>query len=96
MNEETLFEKINRLPWYRRQLDRNEFTYKKGKDGKFYVQHDEWHETIYVGPYKSVHEAEDIINSYLTESQKIHLDKKLDSRIHSVKIENHNDFFKNN
>lgn len=93
VKEETLADRMSKLPWYRRQLDKEEFTYRQGKDGRYYVQHHEWHETIYVGPYKSVNEAEDIIDSYVTESQKIHLDKKLDSRIHSVKIENLEDFF---
>lgn len=89
-------EKLNNVPWYRRQLDRKEFTYNKGQDGKFYIQHNEWHKTIFVGPYKTVHEAEDVINSYIAESKKINLDKKVDSRVHSVQIENYNEFFKNN
>ena len=93
IKEETITDKIRKLPWYRRPLERNEFTSRKGKDGNFYVQHVEWHKTIFIGPYKTVNEAEDIIDSYLSESQKIHLDKKLDSRVHSIQIEDYANFF---
>lgn len=92
---ETIADKVRKLPWYRRQLERKEFTYQKGNDGHFYVRHQDWSKTIWIGPYKTEGEAEAIISSYLTESQKTYLDKKLDNRVHSVQIENYESFFKN-
>lgn len=90
---ESITDKIKKLPWYRRPLERHEFISRKGRDGKFYVQHNEWHKSIFVGPYKTVGEANDIIESYVCESNKIHLDKKVDSRVHSIQIEDYETFF---
>lgn len=90
---ESICEIIAKTPWYRRQLTRDEFIHKKAKDGKFYVQHNEWHRTIWIGPYKDKDEAEEIITSYLEESKKSHLDRKIDSKVHSLKIEDELSFF---
>lgn len=90
---DSISDEIKKLPWYRRPLIKEEFITRKGKDNKFYVQHNEWHRTIWVGPYNTSKDAEDIIESYLDESQKAPLDKKLDSKIHSVQIEDVETFF---
>jgi hypothetical protein len=82
-----------KLAWYQRPIMREDFVTKKGRDNKLYIHHNEWSETIFVGPYNNTHEVTDIINSYIVASLEAPLDRKLDSRIHSIKIENPKEFF---
>lgn len=82
-----------KIPWYKRELLEIEFTHKKAKDGKLYIHHDEWSPTIWIGPYDSVKEVKEIIASYISASLTKDLSKKLDSRVHSLIIENAKEFF---
>lgn len=84
---------VKQLPWYRRPLDKSEFRYKLAKNGRYYVRHKEWGNTTWIGPYTTVDAAERIIESYVVESLKDTLDKKTDSGIHSVIIDNPEEFF---
>jgi hypothetical protein len=79
--------------WYQRPLQEDEFIVKKGKDNKFYIRHDEWSETIFIGPYKDTYDVNEIIKSYVKASLEMSLDKKLDSRVHSISIDNPKEFF---
>ena len=80
-------------PWYKRPLDKNEFSYKLAKNGRYYVRHKEWSARTWIGPYKEVKDANSIIESYVVESLKGPLDKKYSSDIHSVIIDNPAEFF---
>ena len=82
-----------KLPWYKRPLDRTEFVFRLAKNGKYYIKHKEWANGIWIGPYTSVVDVENIITSYLVESLKQPLDRKVNSNIHSVTIEKEADFF---
>ena len=83
-----------KIPWYKRPLEYNEFTTRKGKDGKFYIQHCEWSKRVWVGPYKNDMETKIIIDSYVTESLKTtSLEKKSNEMIHSIIVEDENKFF---
>ena len=82
-----------KLPWYQRPLMKEEFVTKKGRDKKLYIRHPEWSETIFIGPYKNMKEVDEVINSYVDVSLQMTLERKLDSRIHSIKIENPKEFF---
>ena len=84
---------VKHLPWYRRPLDKSEFRYKLAKNGRYYVRHKEWGNTVWIGPYTTVDVVEKIIESYVVESLKDTLDKKTDSSIHSVIIDNPEEFF---
>jgi hypothetical protein len=84
---------VKHLPWYRRPLDKSEFRYKLAKNGRYYVRHKEWGNTVWIGPYTTVDAVEKIIESYVVESLKDNLDKKTDSSIHSVIIDNPEEFF---
>ena len=90
----TIEEKINELPWYKRPIEREAFISKKAKDGKYYVRHIEWSDKIWIGPYHTNKDAEEIIDSYVTKSSVTPLNKiTSDKEIHSVYIENANTFF---
>lgn len=56
---------------------------KKESDGNFYAQHKEWKKNIWIGPYSTEKELDNVINSYVTETKKdiLHRDIK---NIHSV------------
>lgn len=82
-----------KTPWYRRPIERDAFTIKMGKDNNYYVQHNEWSKRTWIGPYKDTVEAHLIIESYVMESLKGTLDKKPMDSVHSLVIENENDFF---
>ena len=84
---------MDKMPWYKRPLQKNEFRYKLARNGRYYVRHKEWSPTIWVGPYADIGAAETIIDSYVIESLKSALDKKLNSNIHSVIIDNPSEFF---
>ena len=87
-------ERVNQLPWYKRPIEREAFTSRKAKDGKYYVRHIEWAETIWIGPYKSMKDCEDIINSYVETSSIKPLDRiTTDREIHSVYINDASKFF---
>jgi hypothetical protein len=80
-------------PWYRRPLQSSEFRYKLAKDGNYYVRHKEWGRTTWIGPYEDMTAAETVIQSYVVESLKDSLDKKVDSSVHSIIIDNPEEFF---
>lgn len=84
-----------KIPWYKRPIFRDEFIVKKGKDNKYYLKHNEWKPNIWVGTYDTIKECNEIIDSYVNKSLKQNDNLKLDSRIHSVIIDNEKDFFKN-
>lgn len=92
--ETVVYNKAERIPWYKRPLYKEEFTYRTGKNDKIYVRHNDWHNTIWIGPYDTEKDANAIIDSYIEESQKEPLDRKYKTNIHSVKIEDSNAFFK--
>ena len=87
-------EKVKQLPWYKRPIERDAFTTRKAKDGKYYVRHVEWAEAIWIGPYRTTKDCDDIINSYVKKSFVKPLDKiTSDREIHSVYVDNADKFF---
>ena len=79
--------------WYKRPLDHSEFLTKKGKDGNFYVRHNEWSKTVFIGPYTTTDETREIIDSYVNTSLKLGgVEHKVDSRVHSIIIQNPDEF----
>ena len=84
-----------KIPWYKRPLAHDEFITKESKDGKLYVRHKEWSRRIWIGPYKNETETKEIIDSYVNESLRTtSLDKKVNSNVHSLIIENEKEFFR--
>jgi hypothetical protein len=90
---ETVEDKIKKLPWYRRPIERTAFVSRKAKDGNLYVHHCEWTKEVWIGPYKNDKEVLDIINAYVEESLKSPLDRAPRNSIHSVWVEDYNKFF---
>jgi hypothetical protein len=82
-----------RPPWYKRPLFENEFVVKTGRNKKLYIRHNEWSKNIFIGPYNNLDETSEIIKSYIDASLEINLNKKLDSRVSSIRIEHPEDFF---
>lgn len=80
-------------PWFKRPLDKSEFRHKLAKNGRYYVRHKEWGERTWIGPYRTIDDVNSIINSYVVESLKGPLDRKYDDSIHSVIIDNPEEFF---
>ena len=83
-----------KAPWYRRPIEREAFSIKEGKDGKYYAQHNEWSKRVWIGPYASMDKVNKIIDAYVDESLKGTLAKKTMDSIHSVIIENGDSYFK--
>lgn len=83
-----------KTPWYRRPIEREAFSIKEGKDGKFYAQHNEWSKRVWIGPYASMDKVNKIIDAYVDESLKGTLAKKTMDSIHSVIIEDGQSYFK--
>jgi hypothetical protein len=82
-----------KLPWYKRPLERTEFMFKMARNGKYYIRHKEWGKGIWIGPYINVVDVENVIGSYLVESLKQPLDRKTNSNVHSLTIDNETEFF---
>jgi hypothetical protein len=82
-----------KLPWYKRPLERTEFTSKMARNGNYYIRHKEWGKGIWIGPYTCVADVEKVITSYLVESLKQPLDRKVDNNVHSLTIDNEEEFF---
>ena len=80
------------LPWYRKPINKGDFHTKKGKDGKYYVQHNAWSKRTWIGPYENTKETDSIIESYAIESLKGSLEHKAMDSVHSVIIDD-NTFF---
>jgi hypothetical protein len=87
-------ERINKLPWYKRPIERSAFIFRKAKDGKYYVRHIEWAEPIWIGPYRTMKDVDGIISSYVEKSSVTPLNRiTTDKEIHSVYIDDVNNFF---
>ena len=82
-----------KLPWYKRPLERTEFIFRLARNGKYYIKHREWGKGIWIGPYTCTVDVERVIASYLVESLKQPLDRKVNSNVHSLTIENEAEFF---
>lgn len=79
-------EKENQLlKWYQKPILREDFIIKK-YNGKFYTKHKEWGNNIWIGAYDNIEIVNDIISSYIENSKKPILKRKLDNRIHSILI----------
>lgn len=72
------------IPWYKRPIEHNEFSYRKAKNGKLYVRHNEWSSHTWIGPYNDLNGVNDIVDSYVKESLITPLDRKSNKNIHSV------------
>ena len=48
------------VPWYRRPLDKNEFSTHFSNNGNWYIRHKEWSKHIFIGPYKTIKNCNDI------------------------------------
>lgn len=83
-----------KLPWYKRPIERKAFSYRKGKDNKLYVRHNEWSKHTWIGPYNTKNDVDRIIDSYVSESLKAPLDRKVNYKIHSVIVEDETKFFR--
>jgi hypothetical protein len=81
------------IPWYKRPLGKEEFSHKLAKNGRYYVRHNEWSSHVWIGPYRNMEDVKSIIDSYVVESLKNDLSKKYDENIHSVIIDNPEEFF---
>jgi hypothetical protein len=82
-----------KVPWYRRPLEREEFTFRKAKNASYYVRHIEWGKHVWIGPYKTIDDVNGIINAYLEESLKEPLDRKSNCNIHSITVDDETAFF---
>ena len=83
-----------KTPWYRRPIEREAFSVKESKKGEFYAQHNEWSKRVWIGPYASMNAVNKIIDAYIEESLKGTLAKKTMESIHSVIVEDYEQFFK--
>ena len=87
-------ESISKLPWYKRPIEREAFTYKKAKDGKYYARHIEWADKIWIGPYSTVEDVNGVIDSYVTKSAVHPLNRiTIENDVHSVYVDNAEMFF---
>lgn len=59
-NEET-----KSTPWYKKKVEKEDFSIFKGDEGKFYLQHKEWPPQTYAGAYDTKKDCEDIIQDYV-------------------------------
>ena len=85
-----------KIPWYKRPLDASEFLTRKGKDKKYYVHHKEWSKRVWIGPYDTTKDSDAIIDAYVVESLRTTaLDKKQNTVIHSLIVEDEQLFFEN-
>lgn len=88
-------DKVDKLPWYKKPIERNAFISREGKDGKHYARHKEWSKEIWVGPYNTIQEVDELIDSYVRESEKEPLNRiTINHGIHSVYVDDIKTFFK--
>ena len=81
------------IPWYKRPLEKSEFSHKLAKNGRYYIRHKDWGKLVWIGPYRNIEDVNAIVDSYVVESLKGPLDRKYDDSIHSVIIDNPEEFF---
>lgn len=82
-----------KLPWYKRPIEPTAFSYRKGKNGKFYVHHNEWSKHTWIGPYENVNAVNNIIDAYVQESLIAPLDRKTNKNIHTIVVDDESEFF---
>ena len=76
--------KPKKLKWYQKQITADQFTSRKGKDGKIYGHHEEWKKNIWIGPYDSVEDLNKVIASYVSTTKKPLGQRKEIKNLHSV------------
>ena len=71
--------------WWQLPILKTDFK-SKTIEGKFYAHHKEWKDNIWIGPYETKKELNSVISSYVNESSKDSLDRKLEN-VHSILID---------
>lgn len=82
---EEVVEEKKEYKWFEIPIKKSDFIIKE-HDSKFYARHKEWKKNIWIGAYESEKEVEDVIKSYVKETKKSSIDRKL-INVHSILIE---------
>ena len=92
--EATIEEKIDKLPWHMKPIEKTAFKHRKAKDGQYYVRHNEWSDKVWIGPYKSITDVHKVIKSYIELSKEEPLNRiTATNDLHSVYVEDMKKFF---
>lgn len=84
--EDNINETNKKLKWYEKPIFKEDFITKE-YNGKFYTKHKEWANNVWIGAYDNIEIVNEIILSYVKNSKKSILKRKLDDRIHSILID---------
>lgn len=80
--------------WYEKPIYRSNFSIRIGKDGKIYIRHSEWDKNIYIGPYDTMIDANNVMDAYVKASKIGPLDRHCNEyAVSSVHVENDKLFF---
>ena len=80
--------------WYEKVITKDDFITRQGKDGNLYVRHNGWGNNIYIGPYSTDKDVNEVICSYIKASEIAPLHKHCNLKeISHVVIEDDNLFF---
>lgn len=71
--------------WWELPISKDDFKIKKYED-KFYAHHKDWKDCVWIGPYESKKDINEVIKSYEIESNKPMMGRKL-INVHSIIIE---------
>lgn len=82
---EEVVEEKKEYKWFEIPIKKSDFLIKE-HDSKFYAKHKEWKKNIWIGAYESEKEVDDVIKSYVKETKKPPIDRKL-INVHSILIE---------
>lgn len=73
---------IKEKQWWQLPMKKTLFKTKK-HEGKFYGQYEGWNECVWIGPYDTEKQLNDVIKSYVEETKKPPMDRDI-KNIHSV------------
>lgn len=75
---------IKEKQWWEYPMKKTFFKHKKF-EGKHYSQYEGWRDDVWIGPYNSEQELNDVIKSYIEETKKPIGERKIEN-IHSIII----------
>lgn len=79
---EEIKEENKELKWHQKPMKKEKFKVQE-IDNKFFAQYDEWKENIWIGPYDTEKDVNDVINMYVKETKKKPINRIM-KNIHSI------------
>ena len=70
--------------WFEKEITADCFIKRSDKKGKYYAQHKEWKQNIWIGAYDTEKELDKVLKDYITSSKKPPMARLIVKNLHSI------------